>query len=851
MLNPGHRALRALFYMALVLGCASLLAACATATKVPANSQTQSVKATTGTSSKTAAGNALEKFTKGMQHMPGFFDLYWDAKKGKMYLKVNRWEEEFLYQVGLAAGVGSNDIGLDRGQLGGTYVVKFVRMGPKVMLLQPNLDYRATTNNALERRAVNEAFAQSVLWGFTVKTEHEGTVLIDATPMFMADAHGVAASLRRNRQGSYSLDASRSALYIPRTKNFEENTEVEALLTFKGSPTGSYIRQVTPTASAVTVRQHHSLVQLPDDKYRPRVFDPRAGYFGISYADYTTPIGQPIVKRFISRHRLEKKNPNQAVSEPVAPIVYYLDPGTPEPVRSALLEGARWWDQAFEAAGFKNAFKVEMLPANADPMDVRYNVIQWVHRATRGWSYGASVTDPRTGEIIKGHVSLGSLRVRQDYLIAMGLLAPYKNGQEVPPEMLEMALARIRQLSAHEVGHTLGLAHNFAASTNSRASVMDYPHPLVTLTENGLVLDNAYDTGIGEWDKVAIAYGYSQHPPAQEAQALQSILQKAQTAGLRYISDSDARPTGGAHAYAHLWDNGADPTQELKRLLEVRAYALKNFGLDNLPPNRPVIELEAVLTPLYLMHRYQVEAVSKLVGGLYYNYAVKGSGPVQTEAVPARLQSKAVGALLSTLSPKVLMLPEDLLRTLPPPPPGHGRDREYLPTATAPAFDPVSAAEAAAMPALSLLLNPQRAARMIEQKARNGQHMGWGGLLNQLLRATVQARPQTGLAAEIQRRVALRTLETMFALAANRRAGPQVRAQLHQALAQTLRWLNKAQGSTPAWQAHYAYAARRIDQFMDDEDEFTPAPAPTVPPGSPIGQGMGSATNACGSTAHY
>src|SRR6266852_1689953 len=419
--------------------------------------------------------------TAGAQKLAGYFNLYWDAKQGKLLLEVDKWGSEFLYQSGLPAGIGSNDIGLDRGQLGATRIVRFERSGPKVLLIQENLEYRAVSNDADERRAVRDSFAESALWGFTVAAEEKDHALVDATDFFLRDAHGIPAALHRTKQGSYHVDASRCAIYLPQTKNFQLNTEVETTLTFAGEEPGRWVRDVTPSPESITVREHHSFVQLPPAGYKPRAYDPRSSFFGPAYMDYATPISEPIMKRFIARHRLEKKDPKAAVSDPVQPIVYYLDRGAPEPIRSALLEGARWWNQAFEAAGYKNAFRVELMPEGADLMDLRYNVIQWVHRATRGWSYGASVIDPRTGEIIKGQVTLGSLRVRQDYLIAQGLLAPFENGMPADDKMLKMALMRLKQLAAHEVGHTLGLMHNFASSVNNRASVMDYPHPLVRL----------------------------------------------------------------------------------------------------------------------------------------------------------------------------------------------------------------------------------------------------------------------------------------------------------------------------------------------------------------------------------
>src|ERR1700693_1143547 len=501
----------------------------------------------------------ISEKTVNTQKLAGYFNLYWDPKQGKLWLEIDKWNWEFLYQSGLSAGIGSNDIGLDRGQLGVTRIVRFGRSGPKVLLLQENLDYRAVSDNQAERRAVHDSFAESIIAGFTVGAEEKDRVLVDATDFFLRDAHNIPATLRKTKQGAYHLDAARSAIYLPLTKNFPLNTEVESVLTFAGDEPGQWVKDVTPSPESITVREHHSFVQLPPPGYKPRVYDPRSSFFGISYMNYATPISEPIVKRFTARHRLQKKDPKAAVSEAVQPIVYYLDRGTPEPIRSALLEGANWWQQAFEAAGDRNAFLVELMPEGADPMDLRYNMIQWVHRATRGWSYGEAISDPRTGEIIKGQVSLGSLRVRQDYLIAEGLLSPYEKGQAVSPKMREMALARLRQLAAHEVGHTLGLMHNYAASTVNRFSVMDYPPPYVKLGTDGVPdVSAAYATGIGEWDKVSIAFGYQDFAPGTNEQAaLNKILLDAYGRGLRYLTDQEARPAGSSSSVAHVGGSGA------------------------------------------------------------------------------------------------------------------------------------------------------------------------------------------------------------------------------------------------------------------------------------------------------
>ena len=473
---------------------------------------------------------SIEEKTREMKKFPGFLDFYWEENTGKIWLDISRIDTEILYVNSLPSGLGSNDIGLDRGLLGDSRIVRFTRIGRKLLMIQPNYGYRAMSKDAGEQRAVEQSFAQSTLWGFTIEAESPGHALVDATDFLLRDAMQVSSRIRQSHQGNFTLDKTRSAIYLTRSKNFPLNTELETTLSYVNNDgeVGNLVSSVTPSPEAFTLRLHHSFVQLPDNGYHPRVFDPRSGFFAISYFDYSTPVSEPIEKMYICRHRLIKKDPGAALSDPVKPIIYYLDNGTPEPIRSALLEGAQWWNTAFEAAGFRNAFQVKILPDSADPMDIRYNVINWVHRSTRGWSYGATITDPRTGEIIKGQVSLGSLRVRQDYLIAQGLLAPFEQGMPVDNKMLKMALARLRQLAAHEVGHTLGLMHNYAASSVNRSSVMDYPHPLAAISATGEIdLTNAYDDKIGAWDKEAIRFGYSEIPAGtNEALALDRCFER-------------------------------------------------------------------------------------------------------------------------------------------------------------------------------------------------------------------------------------------------------------------------------------------------------------------------------------
>jgi hypothetical protein len=782
---------------------------------------------------------SVSEKTAGMEKHAGFFPYYWDAREGKLWLEINRWNSSFLYVESLPYGVGSNDIGLDRGQPGEVQVVHFERSGPRVLLVAENERYRAVTDDAEQREAVKEAFAQSVLWGFDAAAADGDMVLVDATAFFLRDSHNIVARLKMLKQGNYHLDASRSAIFLPRTKNFPENSDVEATLTFVGEDAGQWVREVTPDPSAITVHVHHSFVQSPPPGFHMREFDPRSGFFGINYMDFTTPVDQSIHKRYIVHWRLEKKEPSAAVSEPVKPILYYVDRAVPEPLRSALMEGASWWNQAFTAAGYKDAFQVKLLPEDVDPMDVRYNVIEWVPRATRGWSYGSAIADPRTGEIINGHVNLDALRIRQVFLIAQGLLDPFGNDPSALKKANEMALARIRQLAAHETGHTLGLMHNFAASIVNRSSVMDYPPPLVTVSGDGAPdVSNAYAVGIGAWDRVAIDYGYQDFPVGtNEKQSLNKILDDAFSHGQLYLSDAEARPLGSASPVAHLWDVGSNDLDGLKQVMAVRAAALKRFSEAVIPEGAPMATLEDVLVPIYLYHRYQVTAVAKSIGGLDYSFNVRGGVQKDPEIVPPAQQRAAIKAVLDTLSPGVLALPEALLKLIPPRPPEYPDSQENFERRTSPAFDALAPAEAAAEIVASLLLEPNRDERMIEYHSRETNNPGFAELVDDLLAATWKAQPAAGYDGAIQCAVNSVALNHLMSLAMDDHAAAATRAISSLKLDELKTWLAAQIKSTTdeSRRAEFFFAVQQIERFEKNPIEVHPTlPAPP-PAGDPIG----------------
>ena len=805
----------------------------------------------------------IEDRTAGLRKIDGFVPLYWDERAGAMLLEVSRFDSEFLMSTGLSAGLGSNDLGLDRGQGGQGRIVKFQRVGPRVLLVQPNQSFRSSSPNVLERKAVEDSFAKSVLWGFAVVAESNGRVVVDATDFFLRDVHGAAGGLR---PGNYRIDRTRTTFNLENTKAFEKNTEVDMILTFVndavnprggagpaqgpaaigatggGGGGGGFggnlfsgtVASVTPTADSVTLREHLSFVELPPAGFQPRIDDPRAGYGGLSFVDYSQPIGEPIVFRYLRRHRLEKKDPAAAISEPVKPIQYWVDSGAPDDVKKALIEGAMWWNQAFEAAGFRNAFKVDVLPAGADPMDVRYNMINWVHRSTRGWSTGGSMADPRTGEIIKATVTLGSLRDRQDYMIFEGLTSPYETGTEKPELLYQTALARIRQLSAHEVGHTLGLGHNYYDSTKGWISVMDYPHPLEELKADGTVdIFRAYEARIGDWDKVAINFGYRQFPAGTDASAaLTKIIDDAWAQDLRYFTNQDT----DIHPRTDQWSNGVNQAEELNRLMKVRRAALNRIGEKTIRRGAPMATIEEPFAPIFMYHRYAVESTASMLGGQDFVYAMRGDGRAPVKWESAGNQRQALEALAATLAPAELTVPKTVLDAIPPRPPGFGFHRELFPRTTGEGFDPLSPGTIAADVTIGFALQADRAARMVAQNAVDPSLPGLGEVIDRFVKATFDATTATPYEAEL-RRAAERVLVDRVQWLAQSAPNAQVRAVASFKLEQLAARLRGGSGQGEADQAAHTLLAADIKRFLErpSGDPAKIVPAAPAPPGAPIG----------------
>lgn len=796
--------------------------------------------------------------SEGMTKSAGFLSFFVNNNEGTL-LAEPILGEPFIYASGLSSGLGSNPVGLDRGQWGKTRLVQFKRVGRRVYLIETNLSYRASADAPAEKRAVRESFADSVFWATDIVAATGDRVLIDLKELLIRDAHQVVQKLKGGEQGEYKLARELSFIELERCKAFPENSEFNAMVTYTAPKPGPLVRGAAADGNSFTLRLHHSFVQLPGPGYKPRRASARVASFGINFADYSAPLDKPLEQRLIARHRLAKKDPRLAKSPAVEPIVYYLDPGTPQPVRDALLDGALWWNDAFEAAGYVDAFQVRMLPEDADPMDVRFNVIQWVHRRTRGWSYGQTITDPRTGEIIKGHVLLGSLRVRQDRVIMEGITSSDLSmpvgiantcgiagaglsdamavfDQDIGP--LDVSLARLRQLSAHEVGHTIGFSHNFAASTYAdRASVMDYPAPRVKLKANGtLDLSDAYAVGIGEWDKFMVRYAYSDFGDEPDAPALREMLDEANERGLLYLSDMDARPSGAANPLSNLWDNGTEPIAELRHLMNVRRIALRKLDEGDLFKGQNLADLEVVLVPVYLYHRYQVDAVAKILGGFDYDYAVVGLRRKPVTAMPVARQQQALKALLETIEPRELVISDRLLKLLAPRPFASANDRERFESRGAMIFDPDAAARVAAEITFAQILQPQRAARL---QAYSNRDWNLASVLTAVSDA-VFTPVQRVREQHVQRVIQHAYIRELMKLAGNEKTSHSVRAEAASQLAkvrsrlENLSRRTRENGKEP--DAETIQLVSEIRRFIDRP--HTPASGPVKlepPPGSPIG----------------
>jgi hypothetical protein len=800
-----------------------------------------------------SAPKSIAALTAHLQAQPGFLPVWRDVDKGRVLLAVSELDSPFLLATSLPYGLGSNDVGLDRGQPGEVKLVRFAKRGARLFLLEDNTRYAASSANPDERASAVQAFAAAVIWSGDILASDGGQYLVDFSSFLLADQHGIARRLAGAKQGNYSINAARSAVLAEQAKSFPDNTELEAELTLTGAGEGAAVRRVAADAGALTLRQHISLVRLPAAGFTPRAFHPGSGGTANGVVDFGVPLADSIDVRRQRRHRLEHVDPAAASGPVKKPIVYYLDRGAPEPVRSALLDGARWWASAFEKAGFQDAYRVELLPEGVDPMDIRYNVINWVHRDTRGWSYGSSLLDPRTGEIIRGVVTLDSQRVRQDILIAESLLAPYgtQGGAADAARQAQVhraALARLRQLAAHEVGHTLGFTHNFAASryAGGNGSVMDYPHPLLTIAGGDIALNDAYGTGLGPWDDFVVAHAYTTFAtPQAEADGLARLRAAAQASGLEYVSDADTRPAGASHPGGLMWDVGADALAGWDLLMTARHRALQRFSVGVLADDRQLGELEARLVPVYLLHRYQTEAVARLVAGGAFDYATAGdvrSGARQAgvRVVPAATQRQALRRLADSLRAEQLALPAQVLDLLTPPGQGYQRGAEYFATGMERSFDPVAAAQAAAAQTCLYLFDPARLNRVAWQHARDAQQPGVAEVLALALAgwrrsdtAVAAARSTGPGAAALEQAANWVVLDSALRVLDSDKLHPQVDAEVRQAVRELAAWLVRSPGQG-SMADNRRQAAGLITRYLADPRSVKLRPAPPIPPGAPI-----------------
>ena len=772
----------------------------------------------------------------GLERRDGLVPIVLDQRTGSIWLELPKEGTRLLLCTTLATGLGSNPVGLDRGSTGRCYVARFQPVGPAQVVILENWSYRSSfPDNPAHARSVTEAFAPSAVAALPLVAQEGDRVLVDAAELLRRDWLDVVGQLASAGQGVYALARDRSFIHEGSTRGYPRNTELEFALTFEAKDRpGHVVDSIVPDGRAFTVRQHLTLAALPDDGYRPREFDPRMNFFAISFKDYAQPVEAPLERRWIARHRLERQNPADPTSPIRNPLVYYIDRGIPEPIRSATLEGARFWVEAFDRAGLKGGFRVELLPEGADPMDLRYNIVQWENRNERGWSIGDALIDPRTGEILKAMARMDSHRGRTAYNI-MAALAGAKTAADT-----HFVLGRVRQVTAHEIGHTLGMVHNYMASTYGRGSVMDYPAPRVRVNAAGQIdLSDAYATGPGEYDVLAIRWAYGIFPPGQEADSLRAIVAEGLRRGLLFLTDADARPDFASDPRTNLWDDQASPETFLRAQMAVRRRAISDFGLRNIQPGEPVATLQERFVPLYFFHRFALKSTAKVIGGVEYQHAVAGDGQQETRPVPGARQRAALAQLLGSLAPRELAIPDTVLTLLGPRPFGYEPSVELFRSRTQPTFDEFGAARTLAQLVLDAVLQRERLARLVQQAAHDPSTLGLDELLATMKRSIWDSAPEASRRDAATRRAVQRGyVDGLVALAADTAAAADVRAMTELTLA-TLRSeaVNRGQraGGTTEARAHWRAIGAEIEAWERDRRVPVPAALP-APPGDPFGE---------------